>query len=481
MFLIILDTTAINVAFPTLRAELGGSLAQSQAIISVYVLALGIATPAAGFLADRYGIKRTFLTGLSTFVVGSALCAAAPGLWTLVGARVIQGLGGGMCMPLGMALLFRAFPPHEQGFALGIFGVALVVAPALGPVLGGALVDAGAWRGIFLVNLPIGGAGVLLGRRFLQEHRTEQRPEWDRAGLLLSTLGFGSLLFAASNAEVRGWASPVVLGAFLGGVSALVAFAFVELRVARYPLLKLELLRDRTFLIATLVGYVSVLALFGAEFLLPLYLQTLRGVSALQAGLILLPLALTSMVVLPIAGRLYDHVGPRPLITIGYGALAVNTWAFAQLDASTPIQTIMLLLAVRGFALGMTVQTTMVAALARVSHVDLPRGSSLIGSTRQVVQAIGVAVLATIAAAPMSAESRALRLGESEAPALCAAAPGDVAVSASCGESLQGFSNAYHFTFALAVGGAMLGLLLPGWPAVWEGRRRTHAPTPDVT
>jgi EmrB/QacA subfamily drug resistance transporter len=495
LFMVILDTTVVNVAFPTLRTEFGATLSASQWIISIYVLALGIATPMAGFFADRFGIKRTYVLGLTVFVTGSMLCGIAPNLRVLIAARMLQGLGGGLALPLGTAQLLRAFPPHEQGLALGVFGMALVVAPALGPILGGWLVDLGLWRAIFFINLPIGLTGVILASRFLRESRSETPPPWDWWGLVTCVIGFGSVLYAASIAADRGWASQDVLIAFGIGAFALGAFASVELSAAPYPLLDLRLFRNRTFLLAATLAYISVLALFGAEFLLPVYLQALRGLTAFHTGLVLLPFAITAGATTPLAGRIYDRVGPRVLAVLGFAALAVNTWQFSRLDATTPLRSIMMLLAVRGFALGMTVQTTQVTALSVVSKRDLPRGSSLINSTRQVVQAIGVALLASVVASSVSPEVRHFQtLAQEHAGAmshpigLCqvtdASAP-EVArmsaqplVRAACAENIRGFERAYRLTFYLALLAIVVGALLPGWPRGWAGRGgAAHATT----
>src|SRR5512147_1071342 len=191
IFMIILDSTVVNIAFPTLRREFGASLADAQWVLSIYVLALGVTTPVSGFLADRFGIKRMYLLGLSIFVVGSFLCGLAPSLGWLIVARALQGFGGGIALPLGPAQLYRAFPPKEQGTALGIFGLALVTAPALGPILGGWLVDLNIWRAIFFVNVPIGILGVILGSRFLLDYRVEKRPSFDPLGLVTAVVGFG--------------------------------------------------------------------------------------------------------------------------------------------------------------------------------------------------------------------------------------------------------------------------------------------------
>lgn len=505
VFMVILDTTVVNVGFQALRSEFGASLADAQWIISVYVLALGIGTPLAGWCADRWGIKRVYVTGLAVFVLASLLCGVAPSLWLLVAARALQGLGGGLAVPLGTALLLRAFPANEQGKALGIFGVALVVAPALGPILGGWLVDLDRWRWIFYINVPIGTLGFFLASRWLREQKSGRKPRFDWPGLATEVVGVGATLYAASIAEVQGWTAPETLFWFGVGAGGLAAFIWVELFVAKEPLLDLRLYRNRTFLIASLVGYVSILALFGAEFLLPVYLQAVRGRSALETGWILLPLAAAAGVATPLAGRWYDRVGPRPLLVIGFALLSINTWQFAELQADTPIQWIVFLLVLRGLALGMTVQTTLVTALSVVPGPELPRGSSLLNATRQVIQSLGVALLATVLASSLSPESRALQRRTengsitgrdtgvcSIAPAVApggfptggapSVAPGtdrdQALLRRACEESIAGFERAYRLTFYLALLAVLLGALLPGWPFAWTGRRSAGAPAP---
>jgi EmrB/QacA subfamily drug resistance transporter len=504
LFMVFLDTTVVNVAFPTLRREFDASLAESQWVLSLYVMALGISTPVAGYLADRFGIKRVYLAGLAVFVLGSMLCGVAPNLGLLIAARALQGLGGGIAIPLGAPQLFRAFPPHEQGTALGFFGIAVATAPALGLILGGWLIDQNLWRWVFFINVPIGLLGVTLGSRFLLDWRSERTPRLDVLGLLTSIVGFGALLYAASIAEARGWTSPAVLIWFAVGAAAVAVFAVIELFVAREPMLDLRLFGKRTFLIANLVGYVSVIALFGAEFLLPLYLQALRGRTALETGLILLPLAGALGIGMPLAGRIYDRTGPRPLLIVGYGLLLLNTWQLSQLRADTPISWILVLLALRGLAGGLTVQTTFVTALSVVPQRLLPRGSSLVNSTRQVVQAIGVAVLATVLVSTLSPEVRQAQAQAQEAqhvsnapqPGLCepaavtgagvvpvasGAPAGRLAADPSlrqqaCDENVAGFERTYQLTFYAALLALGLGALLPGWPFAWAGRRAADAP-----
>jgi len=503
IFMVILDTTVVNVAFQTIRTDFGGSLAASQWVISIFVLALGITTPVAGFLANRYGAKKIYLGGLSLFALGSLLCGLSPNLNLLILARAIQGVGGGVALPLGTALLLQAFPPREQGTALGIFGIAALVAPAVGPILGGWLVDQGLWRAIFFINPPIGLTGVLLGLRFLRSSDIRQRPRFDLGGVITSVIGFGAILYAASIAATLGWTSSLALVYFAIGAIGLVAFGLVELFWAKEPLLDIRLFGNRTFLNASLLGYVSTVALFGAEFLMPIYLQALRGRTALQTGIILLPMAITGGIFVPLSGQIYDKIGPRTLLAGGFLLLVVNTWQLSQIRADTPISWILFLLVLRGLALGMTVQTTMVTALSVVPRQDLARGSSLTNATRLVVQSIGVAVLATILTSTLTAPVKALQqdpppvsagqiASASRPPGLCevpGATPSglrqpvliaglalpplkdDSIINEACQENIAGFERAYTVTFYAAILAVVLGLLLPGWPGKWVGRK----------
>ena len=516
IFMIILDATIVNVAFPTLRREFGATLSQAQWVISIYVLSLGVTTPISGFLADRFGIKRMYLLGLLIFVIGSFLCGVSPSLGLLILARALQGFGGGISQPLGPAQLYRAFPPEEQGTALGYFGIVLVFAPALGPILGGWLVDLGIWRAIFFINIPIGILGVILGSRFLVDHQVDRKPAFDPLGLITAVIGFGAVLYAASIASDIGWTAPETLIFFaIGGIS-LAAHAIIELYIAKDPMTHLRLFGNRIFLNASLVGYVATVALFGAEFLMPLYLQAYRGLTALETGFVLLAVAVTSGIATPLAGRIYDKIGPRMNMIVGFSILCINTWQLSKIESTTPTSYIVFLLALRGLAVGLTLQTSFVSALSSVPLNVLPRGSSLINSTRFVVQAVAVAGLATIFSASLSPAIRAqqnqfqdsqvssARFGICDTPGVKAEdnlPPGASAQLASlsgpmadaakskilsalntvCEQSMNGFENAYRLTFFFSIGALIVGSFLPGWPGKWGGRgSMQQSPAPAV-
>ncbi len=394
-FMSILDNTVVNVALATLQKDFGASISHVQGIVTYYALSLGIVIPVAGFLADRFGIKRIYVGSLIAFTTASALCGLAPSLNALIFFRILQGLGGGALLPLGTAMLFTAFPPHERGLALSIFGVPSLVAPALGPTLGGFLVQYVDWRFIFYINLPIGIIGAITASRNLRERKSATRTPFDLPGCVLSVIGFGSLLYGLSNTANDGWTSVKVVPYLATGILALIAFVIVELR-STHPLLNVRLYQKPLFLLASVLGWTSVIALFGAGFLLPLYLQTLRGRSPFEAGLLLLPQAVAAVISIQISGRLYDRIGPRYVVTAGLVVLVITTWGFVHISESTSFVMLCIQLALRGFALACVFQPTQAAALSVIDRDVLTRASSLLAVMRSVFQSLGVAILGTV-------------------------------------------------------------------------------------
>jgi len=382
LFMVILDATVVNVALRALQEKYAAATSDVQWVISLYTLALGIATPLSGFLGDRVGVKRVYIAGLAIFVLGSVLCGLAPSLPLLIAARGLQGLGGGIALPLGTAMLFGAFPPEQRGAAFGVFGIVLVFAPASGPLLGGWLVDHKLIPWIFFINLPIGLLGLTVSGQFLRGGRGRRAARADLAGIILAPTGFGALLFAASIAGQpgAGWTDGRVLAGLGAGIALLAALVVAELRAAD-PLLDLRLYRLRGFALGSAVGLIGTVALFGAEFLLPLYLQILRGRTAFEAGLFLLPLAIASGVVIPLSGVLTDRIGPRVPIVAGFVLLAFNTYQLSKITLATSLAYITLLVVLRGIGIALVVQNAQVAALADVPPTRLTRATPLYGAT----------------------------------------------------------------------------------------------------
>ncbi len=488
-FMVIMDATVVNVALPALRTVFTGSgqasIDQVQWVISGFVLAIGIVTPMAGLLADRFGIKRVYLLSLFGFTVASALCGLAPNLPLLIVFRVLQGLAGGSALPLGTALLFSAFPPEERGLAFGVFGIPLVAAPALGPVIGGALVEYANWRYIFFVNVPIGLLGVGIGWWLLRESKREGHVPIDYLGAALAIIAFGGILYGLSNGAPEsnagsgaatvttsgGWGSWQVLTALSVGGLFLIAFILWELLKKDDALLDVRLFARPTFTIANLIGWISVTAFFGAEFLLPLYLQVLRGLSPLQTGLLLLPLAISSGLLSPFIGRIQDKIGPRLLVAFGFGLLIINTWQLSLLTLDESYGFIAFLLVLRGVALAFVLQPTLLAGLSGIPPRALPRASSLVNSSRSIFQSLGVAILATILTITTTHQLSGFQPPK---PARIPPSPDyQQTVQQALADAfhhafLSGLSNAYFLTFVVAAAASIIALFLPGWPFGWK-------------
>lgn len=286
-FMVILDTSIVNVALPKIGADFG-SISDVEWIVTAYLLAVGVSMTTTGWLADRFGKKRVFVVSLALFTLGSLLCALAPTLGLLVLWRVVQGLGGGALMPLGMAMIYELFPPHERGRALGIWGVAAMAAPSIGPVLGGYLSSDVSWRWLFVINIPIGVVVVPLASRLLRDVGYRDHRRLDVCGLVSVATGLVLVLLALSEAATWGWASPTFLTTTCVGVALLVAFVVHAARV-RQPLIELRILRIRVFTLTMVVIWLVTIGQFARLVFIPLEFETLRGLSALNVGLLLTP------------------------------------------------------------------------------------------------------------------------------------------------------------------------------------------------
>ena len=328
IFMVILDGTAVNVALPKLVATFHTTLPTLQWIVTGYTLAQAAVIPLAGWLSDRFGAKPVFLTSIALFTVGSVLCATASGSGMLIAFRVLQGLGGGCVLPVAMAYTYRISPPEKVGAVMGMMGIPILFAPAIGPVLAGWLVQYASWRWIFLINLPIGIAGLAVGVMGLPGVPRQAVAALDRRGAILGPLAFAALSYGVSAGSASWTATNTIAGLTIGAV-ALVAFIIVELR-ARNPLLELRVFRSIDFSLAIVAQWVGQIALFGSLFLVPLFLQQVRGFGAFDTGLAILPQALAAAVFMPIGGILFDRIGARPLVLGGLGCVAAAMYLLAR-------------------------------------------------------------------------------------------------------------------------------------------------------
>lgn len=399
VFMSILDQTIVNIAIPRLQTAFGADIHSVQWVLTAYILTQGVITPTAAYFSETFGIKRFYIFSLAAFTIGSALCGIAWSLPILILFRIIQGAGGAALFPLSITLLFREFPPQERGAAMGFFGIPALLAPALGPTLGGYIVTYAGWQLIFYINVPVGILAIILAFILLRNVQPERNTRFDFPGFFLATVGLSTFLYALSDASTDGWTSTPVLGSLLIGVLSLAIFVTYEIMIAnrgRQPLLDLRLFANGPFRSSMIANLFVVFCLFGGLFLLPIYLQNIRGQSAFQAGLILLPQALASMVSVILGGRLVDRIGVRAVMIPGLLVLGVATWQLAYITVYSPFWWIQTMLILRGIALGMTVQPLTVASMAEIHPRQLPQATSLSTVIRAVSSSLGIAILATL-------------------------------------------------------------------------------------
>ena len=399
LFMTILDSTIVNIAIPRLQSAFGADLNSVQWVITIYTLSQGVATPLTAFFADRLGTKRFYILSLSAFTIGSLLCGLSWSLPILISFRVLQGLSGAFLFPLSITLLYREFPPNERGLATGILGIPVLLAPALGPTLGGYIVTYANWQLIFFVNIPIGIVGVLMAIFLMRDFRAEGHTRFDLPGFILSAAGLASVLYALSDASTDGWGSGKVLGLLIGGLLALALFVIVEVQTANrggQPLLDLRVFRNAPFTAGNIASVFVAIGLFGGLFLIPLYLQNLRGLSAFQSGLLLLPQALASMVGVVVGGRFVDRIGVRAVVIPGLVLLTISTWLLTSLSLTTAYGSLQWILILRGLGFGLSFQPLVVAALAEIAPRDLASASSINTVVRFIAQSLGIAILATM-------------------------------------------------------------------------------------
>jgi EmrB/QacA subfamily drug resistance transporter len=392
LFMSIMDSTIVNVALSTMSHDFGVNIAATDVIVVAYLVSLAVTIPAAGWVGDRWGSKRTFLFALGLFSLASALCGLSQTLNQLVAARILQGAGAGILSPVSTALLYRTFLPHERIQVSRISVVPTVIAPATGPLLGGFLVDHFSWHWVFFVNVPIGIATLLFGWMFLQEHREPPLGRFDVAGFLLASIGFSVVMYALTQGSVYGWTSARILGSLLAGALALGALIAVELRT-EHPLIQMRLFENRLFRTANVVSLFGAACFLGVLFCMPLLLQQGLGNSALDSGSATFPEALGVLVSSQIVTRLYPRVGPRRLMGFGLLWVAATALLCCTIGPNTSLWVVRLLMFCAGAGMANVFLPFGAAAFATISSADTGRASVISNAQNQLGGALGVAVI----------------------------------------------------------------------------------------
>lgn len=394
-FMSIMDSTIVNVALPSLGHQLGVIGPSIDAVVVAYMVSLAVVIPASGWLGDRLGTKRIFLLALALFSLSSALCGLAANFPMLILFRVLQGLSGGALIPVGTAILYRTFPPAQRVQISRILILPTVIAPAVGPVLGGLLVDQLSWRWVFYVNVPIGIVAFFFGLLYLNEHREPEAGRFDVVGFLLAGAGLGLLMYALSEGATQGWTSPTILFSGLAGVVILASFVLIELRTSA-PMIDLHLFGDRLFRITNLISLFATAAFLGTLFIAPLYLQEARGVSALISGLTTFPEAIGVVTSTQLVAWLYPRVGPRRLMAGGLTSVAIMMALMSLLGLDTNLWIMRLLMFLIGAGMAYVFLPIQAVAFATITPAATGRASAIYSAQRQVGAALGVAILGSV-------------------------------------------------------------------------------------
>ncbi len=397
MFMSIMDSQIVNVALASLSRDFRVTTASVQWVVTSYLMSIAVFVPASGWLGDRFGTKKIYLIAVGAFTAASLLCAASSNFPELVAMRILQGMGGGMMVPVGMAMLYRAYPPSQRVQVARLITRVMVLAPAMAPLIGGSLVTWGSWRWIFTINLPFGLVAIAFGSAFLVEHREPREGTFDLLGALSGGVGLGLLLYAVGSGPTNGWGSSLVLVSGAVALFALGIFVRQELRRS-HPLLNLGLLANRMFRRSCALIGCSTIAFFGSLVFTALYLQEGRGFSAIQSGLSTFPEAIGVGVSSQFVARLFPRVGPRRLLAIGFSGLVVGTFVLSRADLSTNLWEIRGTCFFLGVSLAFNMLSNQAAAFSQISPASTGHASAIYNTIQRASSSLGVALLSTVLA-----------------------------------------------------------------------------------
>jgi DHA2 family multidrug resistance protein len=392
-----IDTSIVNVALPYMRGNLGASIEEIAWVSTGFILSNVIIMPIIALLSARFGRRQFYFTSVLLFTVASILCGLARDLDFLIFARLLQGLGGGAITPLSQAILRESFEPEEQGMAMGIFGLGVILGPAFGPTLGGWLTDHYSWPWIFYINIPFGIVNLFMILKYIEDPpylvREEGKIDWLGLGCMI--VGLGALQVMLEKGQEKDWfsSSYILWLAVLASVG-IVLFVWRELSIEK-PAVDLRLLKNRTFAAGTVIGAVLGMGLYASLFLLPMFLQQLLGYPAYDSGLVIMPRALAMALAMPIGGRLYNVMGPKPLIVVGLSVSAIAFLQMSSFSLDTGFATLFFPQVLQGFGLGLAFVAVSTAALSSIDRVQMTAASGLYNVIRQVSGSIGIALSAT--------------------------------------------------------------------------------------
>ncbi|HDI5066444.1 TPA: DHA2 family efflux MFS transporter permease subunit [Staphylococcus aureus] len=395
MFIAILNQTLLNVALPKINTEFNISASTGQWLMTGFMLVNGILIPITAYLFNKYSYRKLFLVALVLFTIGSLICAISMNFPIMMVGRVLQAIGAGVLMPLGSIVIITIYPPEKRGAVMGTMGIAMILAPAIGPTLSGYIVQNYHWNVMFYGMFIIGIIAILVGFVWFKLYQYTTNPKADIPGIIFSTIGFGALLYGFSEAGNKGWGSVEIETMFAIGIIFIILFVIRELRM-KAPMLNLEVLKFPTFTLTTVINMVVMLSLYGGMILLPIYLQNLRGFSALDSGLLLLPGSLIMGLLGPFAGKLLDTIGLKPLAIFGIAVMTYATWELTKLNMDTPYMTIMGIYVLRSFGMAFIMMPMVTAAINALPGRLASHGNAFLNTMRQLAGSIGTAILVTV-------------------------------------------------------------------------------------
>ncbi len=394
-FVAILNQTLLATAIPHIMQDLNLDANTAQWLQTIFMLVNGIMIPITAFLIERFTTRGLFLTAVGTFAIGTLVCAIAPNFGILLSGRVLQAAGAGIIMPLMQTILFLVFPVEKRGSAMGMFGLVIAFAPAIGPTLSGYLVDHHHWRSLFYVILPIAIIDIIVAYFILKNVTKQTFPKVDILSIILSTVGFGGILYGFSVAGSGGWLHTEVLGSLIVGAVTLVLFILRQLKLEQ-PILEFRIFKNTTFTLTTAIGMVSFIAMIGGAVILPILMQDMLGFTALESGLMLLPGAVLMGLMNPVTGRLFDRFGARWLAIIGLSILVITTFMFSNITMETTFVYLATVNAARMFSISMIMMPVTTAGLNQLPNQLMPHGSAMNNTMRQVAGAVGTALLVSV-------------------------------------------------------------------------------------
>ncbi|MCA1011555.1 MDR family MFS transporter [Halobacillus halophilus] len=394
-FVAILNQTLLATALPHIMADLDLTANTVQWLTTVFMLVNGIMIPITAFLIETFTTRRLFLGAMGIFVIGTLTAGLAPNFPILMAGRVIQAGGAGIMMPLMQTVFLVIFPVEKRGSIMGLVGLVISFAPAIGPTLSGYLIGHFPWRSLFFVVLPIALIDMIIAYFLLKNVTNRTFPKVDVSSIILSSFGFGGLLYGFSVAGAGGWGSLEVIGSILIGIVMLTLFIVRQFRL-KQPILEFRVFKSKIFTLSTIIAMLVFAAMIGAETILPLYMQNMLGFSALESGLVLLPGAVVMGIMSPITGRIFDKVGARWLSVIGLSIVTITTIFFTQLSTATSFTFLAVVYGIRMFGVSMVMMPVQTAGLNQLSLKMIPHGTAMGSTMRQISGSIGTAILVTI-------------------------------------------------------------------------------------